>query len=49
MKRNAVIILMLAAVLTLGGCGKSEQKAPEEETKTGKRYKTYRNEKKCMS
>ncbi|MCI9248908.1 MAG: thiosulfate sulfurtransferase [Dorea sp.] len=34
MKRNAVIILMLAAVLTLGGCGKSEQKAPEEETKT---------------
>lgn len=30
MKRNAAIILMLAAVLVLGGCGKSEQKTAEE-------------------
>lgn len=38
MKRNAVVMLMLAAVLVLGGCGKNEQAAsgdePKEETAT---------------
>lgn len=36
MKRKAVIMLMLAAVLTFGGCGKSEEAPsgdePKEET-----------------
>ncbi len=34
MKRNVLIMLLLSAVLVLGGCGKGEEKAAEDEPKT---------------